>query len=136
MNKNNLVELPNKGKLLIITDLHGNLKDYKTYLSIMGNMNGIDHILFTGDFIHGMDEENYDSITILESLRDNCRNIKNFHVLLGNHEWAHIVDGPVFKGNTNQKKDFEIVLKKRFDYNWNQKLEDYKSFFKSLCGYH
>ena len=33
-NENNLLELPKKGKVIIITDLHGNLKDYNYFIDI------------------------------------------------------------------------------------------------------
>lgn len=128
-----LVELPNKGKAIVVTDLHGNLKDYKRYLNIWKKCDtDQDHFVLTGDFIHSMDGKEDRSINILESVIDNCKNSDNFHPLLGNHEWSAISSVSVYKGGVNQSQNFELQLKERFHKNWKHKLEEYQNFFKTL----
>jgi Icc-related predicted phosphoesterase len=128
-----LVELPNEGKAIVVTDLHGNLKDYKKYLSIWekyGDENV--HFILTGDFIHAMGRKNDRSIDILESVIQKCEINENFHPLLGNHEWSTISRTSVYKRGINQSLNFEDLLKERFDKGWKNKLEEYKKFFKKL----
>lgn len=128
-----LLELPKKGKALIITDIHGNLDDYNRYMSIWEKFGGHhNHLIITGDFIHAAANLKDSSIEILDSIKDNFENSNNFHVLLGNHEWAHITGIPVYKGDSDQRKDFEKQLRKKYWTKWEDKLEEYKNFFMGL----
>ena len=46
-----LIELPHKGKALIITDLHGNLEDYNRYMEIWKEFKDKNnYLILTGDF--------------------------------------------------------------------------------------
>jgi hypothetical protein len=128
-----LVELPKKGKAIVVTDLHGNLNDYNKYIGIYEKCRDKNlHFILTGDFIHAMGRENDRSIDILESVKYNCENNEKFHVLLGNHEWSTISSVSVYKGSINQSHNFEALLKERFKEKWKIKLEEYQEFFKNL----
>lgn len=127
-----LIELPEKGKAIIITDLHGNLKDYNSFMNIWKNFKALNnHLIITGDFIQNGDENDY-SIEIMESIMYNFKNDDNFHVLLGNHEWSIITGSPVFKAGENLSIKFENLLIKKFGDEYAQKLETYKKFFRKL----
>ena len=106
-----LVKLPKHGKAIVVTDLHGNLEDYKRYIALWKKC-GEDktHFILTGDFIHAMGLENDRSIDILESVKHNCENSEYFHPLLGNHEWSTISKVSVFKGGVDQSLNFEALL--------------------------
>jgi hypothetical protein len=127
-----ILKLPANGSLLVITDLHGNGKDFKKYENIWNKSlyNG-NHVILTGDVIHAYNSSIDYSVEILESVMEYCED-ENFHLLLGNHEWCHIVDEPVYKGLFNQKEDFEELLKLKFGYRWVEKLDEYVDFFKTL----
>ncbi len=125
-----LVNLSGKGKALIVTDLHGNFIDYERYLSLWEDY--YDYLVITGDFIHGMDGINDASLDILDSIMEYCHDYTGFHVLLGNHEWAHITGLSIFKDARNQKLDFEKNLQKKYGRKWEVKLEEYKEFFRKL----
>jgi len=105
-----LVELPDKGRLIVASDLQGNLADFDHLESIFEEAavqpNGACLVL-TGDLIHGPEipERNWpdylgsyfraDSATLL----DRAEALANRHpgrvfYLLGNHEHAHI-GGPI-----------------------------------------
>jgi len=128
-----LIKLPKKGKLMIITDIHGNIDDFTRFMDIWENFKDEEnHLVFTGDFIHAMGLENDRSIEILDSVKSNFENSDNFHVLLGNHEWSVISKTSVYKAGINQTLSFEALLKDRFEDKWQQKLEDYMNFFKKL----
>jgi len=127
-----LVELPKKGKALIITDLHGNLDDYNRFMKIWEEFeNKNNHLIITGDFIQNCRKDDK-SIEILESVITNYENNDNFHVLLGNHEWSIISGRVIFKAGENLSEKFENLLKSRFGDKYLEKLEIYKEFFKTL----
>lgn len=130
--KGSLVELPKKGKVLIVTDLHGNLEDYKSFMNIWQDFESPDnHIIITGDFIQNS-SENDKSIEILDSIVNNFENNDNFHVLLGNHEWSIVSGSAVFKSGENLSVKFENLLKLKFEDRYQEKLESYREFFEKL----
>lgn len=128
-----LLELPKKGKTLVITDIHGNLADFNKIMNIWANFQyKNNHIIITGDFIHAMGRENDKSIEIMDSLKYHLENTKNFHILLGNHEWSVISKTTIYKGGKNLNLNFEIILKEVFGDKWKIKLDEYIEFFKKL----
>jgi serine/threonine-protein phosphatase PP1 catalytic subunit len=130
MTNDKFVQLPAKGRLLVVTDLHGDLQDYEKYMELWDCDNPDDHLVFVGDFIHSVEEDD-GSIEIIEDVIEKNKKYPNFHPLLGNHEWSHIVGSPVFKGYNNQTQDFEdlIVIKKG---SLEPYLSNYVEFFKSM----
>jgi Icc-related predicted phosphoesterase len=131
-NDHSLVTLPKKGNAMIITDLHGNLNDYNYFMNIWEDFKSKNnHLIITGDFIQNCSDHDK-SIEILDSIKYNIENDNNFHVLLGNHEWSVITGSPIFKAGENLSLKFENLIKIRFENKWQQKLEYYKEFFKTL----
>ncbi|MBM4240897.1 MAG: serine/threonine protein phosphatase, partial [Euryarchaeota archaeon] len=127
------IELPKKGKALVITDIHGNLDDFNRLMNIWENFKDEDnHLIITGDFIHTTGLENDRSINILDSVKYNFENSSKFHLLLGNHEWAILSKTIIYKSGINLTLNFETLLKERFGDKWKQKLEKYTNFFKKL----
>lgn len=127
---NRLIKLPNKGKLLIVTDLHGNLEDYETYMKKWDSNDPDSYIVIAGDFIHNVYKEDY-SIEILDDIMEKSKEYDNFYPLLGNHEWSHIINGNLFKANINLRLDFENLIKEKKG-SLEPYLSEYISFFKSL----
>ena len=128
-----LIELPQKGNALIITDLHGNLEDYRRYMEIWKDFNDKNnHLILTGDFIHSC-YVNDGSLEIIDSVKTLYENEENFHVLLGNHEWAQILNESIYKGGLNQTQDFNGLVYKKYGEETVEKIEFYKKFFKTLA---
>ena len=128
-----LIKLPLKGKALIITDLHGNLEDYNRYMEIWKEFKDKNnHLILTGDFIHSCYQID-GSLEIIDSVKNHFENEKNFHVLLGNHEWAQITGESVYKGFSNQTQDFIDLIQEKYDKNADNKMESYINFFKKLA---
>ncbi len=128
---NKLIELPDYGRLIVVTDLHGNLEDYNAYLDLW-DKNDLDfHIVFTGDLIHAVDEKKDGSIEILDDAIKKSKKYSNFHTLLGNHEWAHITSTNIYKQNKDLLLEFEnlISFKKGFI---EPHLTNYIKFFKTM----
>jgi len=129
----NLLELPKKGNAMIVTDIHGNINDFNKIMDIWKNFQNKDnHIVITGDFIQAMELKKDNSIEILDSVKYNFENSKNFHLLLGNHEWSIISKHVLYKGGENLTLNFEKKLKDTFGNNWTGKMEEYTEFFKKL----
>lgn len=131
MDRNNrLVKLPKKGRLLIFTDIHGNLQDYEKFLKIWDSNDSDCYIVIAGDFIHSIYKKDY-SIEILEDIIEKYKKYDNFIPLLGNHEWSHIVGANVFRGTINLKYDFEqMIIDKKSSL--EPYLSNYVEFFKSI----
>jgi len=132
-NIKSIIELPGKGKALIVTDIHGNLSDFEKYMEIWENFKDKNnHLILTGDCIHTLSGGKDNSIKILESVVRHYEQEENFHVLLGNHEFSHVSGEDVHKSGINQTKRFKMYLELKFFSNWKHKLNFYINFFKKL----
>jgi len=128
-----LLELPEEGKAMIVTDIHGNLDDFNKYIDIWEDFQDKDHhIIITGDFIHAMGLENDESVEVVNIAKKYLKRSTNFHLLLGNHEWSIITRMVLFKGGENITENFEKKLKQRFGASWRKKIEDCSIFLESL----
>ncbi|NYT18056.1 MAG: serine/threonine protein phosphatase [Methanobacteriales archaeon] len=128
-----LLTLPGPGRALVVTDLHGNLEDFRKVMTLWGKcFNRKCHLILTGDFIHAMGRANDHSIEIIEEVQYYHDKYDNFHPLLGNHEWATITKILIYKGGVNQNLNFEQLLMETFPDAWEEKLEEYINFFQTL----
>ena len=102
-----VLRLPDKGRLLVCTDLQGCMRDFNRFVEIFEQAlieyQGDAHVLFTGDLIHGPHIEPEDWPDFLgEYYRDQSGEVMiayaglaaqypgRVHALLGNHEHGHI----------------------------------------------
>ena len=126
-----LIELPDYGRLIVVTDLHGNFDDYEYYLSLWDETDPDFHIIFAGDLIHATDESCDGSVEILDDAMAKSREFPNFHTLLGNHEWAHITNQNIYKLDKSLLWEFKNLIS-------NKKgciephLTGYVEFFKTM----
>jgi Icc-related predicted phosphoesterase len=128
-----LIELPCKGKALIVTDIHGNHKDFYRYIDLWEEFRGKDnHFILTGDFIHSTDSDD-GSLEIIESVKEHYENEENFHALLGNHEWAQLTNTSVFKMGSNQTYDFIDLVEEEYKDLADEKMDSYYELFKKLA---
>jgi hypothetical protein len=102
-----VLRLPDRGRLLVCTDLQGCLRDFERFVHIfeqaLHHHHGDAHVLFTGDLIHGphIDPEDWPDF-LGEYYRDASGEVMmgyaelaarypgRVHALLGNHEHGHI----------------------------------------------
>ena len=117
-----VLKFPDHGRLLVATDLQGNLADFDRmadlFRAALIEAEGDAHLLFTGDLIHGPHlepdewpdflgayyrDESQAVVAGWEQLRD--RFPGRVHALVGNHEHAHI-GGP----HTAKFAPDEVVL--------------------------
>ena len=102
-----VLRLPDKGRLLVCTDLQGCMRDFERMVAIFEqaliDYEGDAHLIFTGDLIHGPHIEPEDWPDFLgEYYRDASGEVMiayaglaaqypgKVHALLGNHEHGHI----------------------------------------------
>lgn len=127
---NKEVQLSKKGRLIVVTDLHGNIDDYRKYLKHWKSDDKNNHIVFAGDLIHN--PYGYDgSVEIMDDVIQKTTEYENFHVLLGNHEWAHIINKSINKSNINQTESFEKLITSN-NKSLQHTLDEYVEFFKTL----
>ena len=103
-----LLQLPAHGRLLVGTDLQGNLGDFKRLAHHFRAAGEDAHLVLTGDLVHGPDEETAaywpehlgsayrdESPALIDAfLAERERAPGRVHCLLGNHDHAH-AGGPV-----------------------------------------
>lgn len=126
-----LIELPDHGRLIVVTDLHGNFEDYNHYLSLWDENDPDFHIVFTGDLIHGNDPDTDGSVEILDDAISKSAEFSNFHTLLGNHEWAHITNQSIYKSGKSLLWEFKNLVSYKKGY-IEPHLTNYIIFFKSM----
>ncbi|MCE5214546.1 MAG: metallophosphoesterase [Methanobacterium sp.] len=128
-----LIELPRKGKAIIVTDIHGNQKDYYRYMELWEEFQSKDnHFILTGDFIHNTKTPD-GSLEIIESVKKHYEDEENFHALLGNHEWAQLTGTSIFKAGYNQNYDFLNLVELKYGYLSDDKLHSYFDLFRKLA---
>jgi serine/threonine-protein phosphatase PP1 catalytic subunit len=130
MTNEKLIQLPDHGRLIVVTDLHGNLDDYNRYLNLWDEGDSDFHIVFAGDLIHAVDG-NDGSIEILDDAMAKSKEYSNFHTLLGNHEWAHITNTEIYKKEVPQLWDFKNLISYKKGY-IEPHLTNYIKFFKTM----
>lgn len=124
-----LIELPDHGRLIVVSDIHGNFDDYQRYINLWDESDPDFHIVFLGDLIHAVGQEDK-SVEIVDDVIEKSK-CPNFHTLLGNHEWAHIVNKEIYKGHEELIRQFEILVsyKKGFI---EPSITNYIKFFKTM----
>jgi hypothetical protein len=102
-----LLRLPASGRLLVATDLQGNLRDFERMRALFEESPEDSVLVFTGDLVHGPDadtEQNWPDFLGTPYRDESPEVVRAFlaarerypgrvHCLLGNHEHAH-VGGP------------------------------------------
>jgi hypothetical protein len=102
------LQLPDRGRLLVGTDLQGNLKDFLQLAGHFRSLGPDAQLVLTGDLVHGPDRETahqwpdhlgtpyFDQSPELMNafLEEQLRAPGRVHCLMGNHDHAH-VGGPI-----------------------------------------
>lgn len=132
-----LLEITGSGKILVITDLHGNLGDMGEYQRIWREYIYEGHyVLLTGDVIHPVPGQKDNSLEVLEIVKQWDEEHHNFNLLLGNHEFSHLSGMKLFKGGFEQREEFERQIRERYrnirDYWGRLKIKEYCQYFQNL----
>ncbi|MFA8433056.1 MAG: metallophosphoesterase [Marinifilaceae bacterium] len=108
-----------QGRIMVVTDLHGNGYDYRQIIDVYRNLkeaNSVDYLVFVGDLIHSYPGQKDESVAIVEDLMERGANQEDSDIicLLGNHEFVHIYHIALAKGHLEFTSWFERrIVKKR-----------------------
>ena len=58
MMNDKMIELPDHGRLIVVTDLHGNFDDYNYYLNLWDESDPDFHIVFCGEMMQSPNQGN------------------------------------------------------------------------------
>ncbi len=121
-----VLRLPGRGRLLVCTDLHGNLRDFGAmvdHFEAACAQQPETHLLFAGDLIHGprLDPGDWQeelgeyyvdaSDLVVDRLIDlSRRHPGRVHALLGNHEHAHLGGACTAKFSDDEAFDLEARM--------------------------
>ncbi|MCT4603944.1 MAG: metallophosphoesterase [Marinifilum sp.] len=106
------------GKLMIVSDLHGNGYDFRQILKTYKQLKKkgkADYLVFLGDLVHAYPGKQKDeSLEMIEELMGLNANQPGSDVicLLGNHEFVHIYHIPLAKGPLEFTSWFEYRIQK------------------------
>ncbi|MBO5476374.1 MAG: metallophosphoesterase [Clostridia bacterium] len=125
-----IISLPKKGRLIVVTDIHGNKDDFDKYVDEIWDRDDPNcHIVFTGDLIHELEYSKDLSLDVLDEV-DKLFNLPNFHVLLGNHEFCQIMHNEVYKWGTNQTEEFIHHIEDRYE--WDEEIYLYQIMYEEF----
>ena len=105
------------GKLMIVSDLHGNGFDFRHILKVYEKQKSkgrADYLVFLGDLIHAYPGKQKDeSLEMVQQLMEMGANQPDSDIicLLGNHEFVHIYHIPLQKGHLEFTSWFERRLR-------------------------
>lgn len=99
------------GKIMAVTDLHGNIRDFEQTLRRYRELKSAgkaDYLIFLGDLIHGRKGPDF-SVEIIDKLIEMRTNEpgSDVYALIGNHELVHIYHIELWKGDECFTKSFE-----------------------------
>lgn len=121
-----VITLPSRGRLIVATDLQGNVKDFRRVEAIFeraaaGPEGAV--LVITGDLVHGPEFEESDwpdylgtyyrgdsKVLLLEAQALAARHPGRVHYLLGNHEHAHVGGAIVAKFFPDEARRLEELL--------------------------
>ena len=118
--QNNVIHLPEKGRLVIAGDIHGNQRNLERIINFADLPNNPDTHLVLQEIIHG-GEENQDggclSYKILfDVVRYKIRFPDRLHILMGNHDTAVINNSEVMKSGKEMNRAMRLALEQEFEH--------------------
>ena len=129
-----LVELPSEGELFVTGDLHGNQGNLYRIVELAGLQQHPERSLILQELVHE-----------LSGLEDVCRSHRlvetaarlkvmfpaRVHVLLGNHEFAEILNLAIAKDGRELNTSFDLGGQEAYGDRWGDVKNAYRHFWKS-----
>ncbi len=145
-----LLRLPERGRLLVCTDLHGNLRDFQRIRALFEQAHDAGqqpYLLFSGDLIHGpscepeewpsylgtyfRDESNLIVEEFMELQRHYPRQVAS---LLGNHEHSHVGGPHTPKFWPDETLHFEQAVGARLARRYRKLFKGFPALAWGSCG--
>jgi hypothetical protein len=143
-----VLRLPERGTLLVATDLQGNLGDFRRLEAHFLAAGDDAWLVLTGDLVHGPDEETADhwpdflgtpyrdeSPALLDAFRGlQARAPGRVHCLLGNHDHGHIGGPATYKFHDDEVAALEARLDEVALQRLKETLADFPLVAVAPCG--
>lgn len=113
-NKMSKVLYESNARLMLISDIQGNKRDFDQAIEVyerLLSLDKVDKIVFCGDLLHGYPGYEDDSLDLYMSIRKLSKKDPNILFLLGNHELAHVMHWQLQKGNLCFTQDLEDIIR-------------------------
>jgi len=129
-----LIELPARGDVLVTGDLHGNAGNLRRIVELANLPRYPDRHLVLQELVHGPgdDGEACRSFRLVETAA-RLKTIfpSQVHVLLGNHEYAELLDLAIGKQGRELNVAFEAGLRAVYGGRWKEVKEAYCRFWRT-----
>jgi hypothetical protein len=145
-----LLRLPERGRLLLCTDLHGNLRDFQRMRALFEQAHDAGqqpYLLFSGDLIHGPSCEpeewpSYlgtyfrdESDVIVDEFMELQRHYpRQVACLLGNHEHSHVGGPHTPKFWPDETLHFEQAVGARLARRYRKLFKSFATVAQGRCG--
>ena len=129
-----LVELPSRGDVLVSGDLHGNRRNLDRIINRANLPRFRERHLVVQELVHETEgkSERCRSYRLVEMVaRLKVSFPEQVHVLLGNHEFAEVVDLPIGKRGRELNSAFAAGLEAAYGERWREVKEAYCRFWRS-----
>lgn len=142
--------LDGPGRLLVSTDLHGNLEDYQRLVAIFGALRASAdapvHWVILGDLVHGPDEASRSRFDGLYDYDDRSRELVDavcalreafagtVHFVLGNHDHAHVGGPTTRKFHADEAAHLESTMSEEARSRLRALFADALLLVTSSCG--
>ena len=124
LRQGNVVNLPNRGSLVVTGDLHGHTRNFERIVTCADLDAYPDRHVVLQEIIHGgpRDEEggclSYRSL--LDAINYKLRYPEQVHIIMGNHDTAFICDAEVMKDSRAMNKALYLALGREFGESWTR----------------
>jgi len=128
-----VVELPRRGDVLICGDLHGNRANLRKVIALADLKRHPHRHLVVHELVHG-DEgtaatRSHRLVEVVARLKVSFP--ERVHYLLGNHEFAELLDLEIGKNGRLLNEEFAEGLQKSFGERWEEAREGYRRFWRT-----
>ena len=118
LRKGNLVELPDKGSLIITGDLHGHIRNFERIVTFADLPNHHDRHVILQEIIHGGPEDLQGGCLsyklLFEAIRYKLAFPGRVHFIMANHDTAFIINSKVMKDGREMNRAMIMALEREY----------------------
>jgi len=131
-----VIELDAQGDCLVAGDLHGNLVNFQRLVAIANLPRFPERHLVIQELVHEVDKIVSD-LCLSYRLVEMAARLKvtfgdRVHIIMGNHEFAEMLDFGIAKNRRPLNEAFDAGLERAYGAAWPRLKEAYKEFWRSL----
>ncbi|MEN8127349.1 MAG: metallophosphoesterase [Planctomycetota bacterium] len=120
----NIINLPDRGKVVMAGDLHGHRRNFERIQKLADLKNNPDTHVILQEIIHGGPEDDYGGCLSWRLLFDVIRYKIEFpnqvHILLGNHDTAAISNSSVLKSGKEMNRAMQSAMRRHFEQHYDE----------------